>query len=188
MSRRRAGVARAAAALTALVLVLVTACTDEPTQPGNIPTGASSSTSSGVPSTSEAPQTDEEQIIAVWKKWFETLYSLKTPTDDEVRAAFSPISDLGMVDDVVKLFQSYRTDGYAPGGYVVFGPIDVAIDGANASVTECRDTSTELLVNAADGSVVVGGESSSKITGGFVRDSAGNWLLSTYSSVVTECA
>ncbi|WP_158716259.1 hypothetical protein [Blastococcus sp. Marseille-P5729] len=169
-------------------------CTDEPTQPTDLSDATSSATasetsevSSGSESAASASSSfspDEQAVVDQYKGYYNAIYTLTTPTDDEVRAAFTPFAEQPVVENWVKVFQQFAAEDRKPSGGITFGPLEVVIVGNGATVIECRDGSTEEMVSISGGQVVARGGPGTRVEAQLVIEDAGKWMV--HSAVATN--
>ena len=182
----------AAAAVSAALMLTTAACDDSGNQPSELSDSTSTSTSaptSESESTASSPSTDPEEqaVITAYKGFFETLVQLGAAKDDtEVREMVAPYAAGPAVERLVTLMATLRSNNQEPGGTVVFSAIVVEIEGNQATATECRDASTETIVDAATGQQVSTGAPSNAITASLSNGSAG-WHLVDYDAIEGGC-
>ncbi|WP_158716261.1 hypothetical protein [Blastococcus sp. Marseille-P5729] len=172
-------------------------CTDEPTQPTDLSDATSSATasetsevSSGSESAASASSSfspDEQAVVDQYKGYYNAIYTLTTPTDDEVRAAFTPYAEQHVVENWVKVFQELATEGSEPGGEIQFGPLEVAITGQVAVVIECRDGTSELVISSADKSTKSHGSPETKVVAELFLSDSGEWLVQEANATEGGC-
>lgn len=173
------------------------ACTDEPTQPTDLSDTTSSTTAS---ETSEAPSgsessasasssfsPDEQAVVDQYKGYYNAIYTLTTPTDDEVRAAFTPYAIDSVVDHWIQVFKSFEEDGKNPAGNVEFGPLEVLVSSNDATVSECRNTTTEVFVSTADGKEISHGGPGTKVEAQLTHVPDGKWLIVAANASPNSC-
>lgn len=175
---------RTAGLLVGAIVLTGAACDGETTALSELSDGPSISAakSSSAPSTSESAQ--ERAVIDQYKGYYNTIYTLSTPSDEQVREAFLPYADDFMVENWVKVFKSFAAQGKRPAGSIEFGPIEVTLTGATAETRECRDGTSELLVSIADGTTISHGAPGTLVEAGLIQDTAGVWRV--WKAVATE--
>ena len=182
---------RFAAMMVAGCLALTAAaCGADPgTKPSELNESSTSSAATSSPPTStSAPVDDEEQaVISQYKGWFEAVNGMGLATDEQVAAALAPYATEALVQNSVDVFANKRADGLIPGGAVVFGDIEVTLNGDAAAVRECRDGSSETSVEVSTGNVVAAGMPGTLYEADLKKDPQGTWLMSDYSALEGEC-
>lgn len=175
---------RTAGLLVAAMVLVTAACNGETTKPSELSDDSSTSAapSTAAPSTSTSPE--QQAVIDQYKSYYNTIYTLSSPSDEEVRAAFLPYADDFMVENWVNVFKSFAAQGKRPGGSIEFGPIEVKITGNTAETRECRDGTSELLVSTTDGTTISHGAPGTLVEAGLIQDTAGDWRV--WKAVATE--
>ena len=184
------------------LLLSVAACSDPPPQPSGLSddTSASQPASSGsaasgtsgsasdTSSTSGTSSPDEQAIIAQYKGYYNAIYTLTTPTDDDqVRAAFEPYAATPVVDNWVKVFAALNADNKRPSGGVQFGPIEVTVSAGTATTRECRDSTSELIVSSVDGATLTHGSPGTLVDGALSKDDSGIWRVTKAVAQESGC-
>ena len=192
-----------AAASVALVVGLAGCTGEEDPGPQTIgpesSTSATSSVTSSAPATSSAPVTapkpaqtftpEQQPIVDAYYGYFDALFSLRTQTDDEVRAALSPYAVPERVEKVVQTFATYRAEGKEPAGTPGFGPLDIVVASPQAAtVIECHDGSQEAMIDVATGQVLETGAAGTRLQTELTVDpTSGAWLVSKAYSDLNAC-
>ena len=181
-----------AVAVSSLVLVSA-ACTDSAQQPSELSDESSTSAapSSGPASGSTAPTTDytpeEQAVIDQYKGYYNAIYTLSNPTDEQVHAAFTPYAEQPVVENWVSVFQQFAAEDRTPGGGIEFGPLQVSAAEGSATVVECRDGTSETMIQISSGAVVATGEPGTRIETGLAPDASGTWLVQWSEPQVKAC-
>ena len=181
----------AALVLTAGLTLSTVACTDEtPTKPSELTdrTSTSASASQTAPSSaSPSAPSEEEAVIAAYKSFFTVLTNVKDMSESSVRILLDPYGTGLAVDRLVEVAQMLSANGQRPAGKVIFAATEVEMESsASAVVRECRDTSTETIVDVTDGSVVSAGAPGTKFDAQLTKVD-GAWKVSTYDAVEGAC-
>ncbi|MFV0535115.1 MAG: hypothetical protein ACK5MR_15895 [Cumulibacter sp.] len=191
---------RSVTLLSAGILALALAgCGNDPdTKPTEL-SATSSSSASGSPSdpapssdsstTSSAPDVDPEEqaVIDAYKGFYTTLNSLTDLSEVAVTEAMSPYAQDVAIQQVLTGTASLASDGHAPGGTVVFAPLEIEFAGSSeATLTECRDTTGETIVDANTGEQVSQGTPGTSITAFLIR-SGQDWKVSGFIVKETGC-
>ncbi|WP_153502747.1 hypothetical protein [Cumulibacter manganitolerans] len=177
----------AGAGVAGVLALSLAACTDQSDKPSTLSDEPSSSqaTTSAAESSSAASSSEEQAVIAQYKGYYNAIYTLATPTEVEVRAAFDIYATKPVVDNWVEVFKSLAAAGKRPAGEIHFGPLEVVVKGAQATTKECRDSSSELVVSTTDGTTLTRGGPGTLIDGRLTKES-GSWLV--VKAVATESA
>lgn len=158
-------------------------CTDEPTQPTDLPDTATSAATS-----SSAGGTEEEQaVVEAYKGFWTELIALGDVDPEEVQETIAPYTTSPLLEQVDQVIANFRKNGLKPAGSVQFSNIAVDLTGDTATINECRDASTELVIDAANGQTVSSGEPRSAISTTAVRQADGLWKISDYTLTVGGC-
>lgn len=177
---------RTAGFLVGALVLTGAACSDEPTKPSELSDEPSTSGQSSSPAPSSSVSADEQAIIDAYKGYFNTLSALGGATDAEAQDALAPYAEPGLIGAVVAVLQKYRAEGKKPGGHVTFGDIQVTMTGNSATISECRDGSSESLVDADTGAVLSVGGPGQKFEA-TAHKSSGQWLLSGSKGTKNGC-
>ncbi|GAB3293802.1 hypothetical protein GCM10027298_01920 [Epidermidibacterium keratini] len=153
---------------------------------------SSAAPSSAAPPTAPKPaQTfppEQQPIVDAYYGYFDALFSLRTQTDDEVRAAMTPYAVPERVEKVVQTFATYRAEGKEPGGSPGYRPIEIAAVSDQAStIVECHDGSQETMVDIATGQVIESGVQQNRLQTELVLDPSGSWLVDKAYWEVGKC-
>lgn len=153
---------------------------------------APSSSTSAAPTTAPKPaQTfppEQQPIVDAYYGYFDALYSLRTQTDDEVRAVMLPYATPERVEKIVATFAGYRAEGKEPQGGPDYGEITVTVDGTTATVEECRQTDQEVMIDTATGQIVESGSVPTKLTTILeLQAPSGAWLVTTAYADEYQC-
>lgn len=177
---------RTAGLLVAAMVLVTAACNGETTKPSELSDDSSTSAapSTAAPSTSTSPE--QQAVIAQYKGYYDAIYTLTTPSEEQVRAALASFAIEPVIDNWVSVFSKLNSEGRRPGGHVSFGSIDVVVDGNIAVTRECRDSTTELIVAADNGETQSHGNPGTLIEGQLERGPSGTWLVN--KAVATEFA
>lgn len=182
---------RFAAMMVAGCLALTAAaCGADPgTKPSELNESSTSSAATSSPPTStSAPVDDEKQaVIAAYKGFFETLVTLGPADEAGVRAAIAPYGDGLAVERIIQAMASLRAKNQEPAGKVVFAEITVKVDGNEATATECRNGTTELIVDSATKQQVNQGNPNSLFTTTLIKDQTSAWRVTDYHTATNAC-
>lgn len=180
----------AAVVIAACVALPLAACGDDSgSKPSELTETSATSGSPSSASTSSAPPVvdDETAVIAAYKGFFETLLKLGEATDStEVRQMLAPYGAGPAVERVVTLIESLRANNKTPGGAVVFSDVVVELNGDQATATECRDATTELIVDAGTNEPMSMGAASNAITATLTKSTVG-WRVADYDAIEHGC-
>ena len=159
-----------------------TMATTAPTTRDPAPQSSTSKTASpsatGAPTATAVP--DENQAaIEAYKHYYETIYSLGTPTAKQVQAAFAPYAEAHVVGNWVTVFAQFAANDQRPSGTVTFGAIQVAVIGSAATVYECRDGTSETMTKVSTGDVLSHGAPGMRIDSQLNLGTDGNWRVSS---------
>lgn len=190
---------RKAIAVAAMGVVLA-ACSEEPTpRPSELSAESSASASEGSESaaddsgssssawtrsdessaSSSAAPTVDQTVLEVYKSYYNAIYTLKTPTDEQVRQAFTPYAEQLLVDNWVKVFAKFASNDVMPSGGVTFGPTQITMlpGDAEATVYECRDGTSETMSKISTGQVVSHGSPGTRIDSKLRKGTDGEWRV-----------
>lgn len=172
-------------AWTACLALCVTACSDPVQQPSELSDQSSSTSSSASATASEEAQ--RQAIIAAYKGFFGTLPQLGSADEMQTRALLAPYGAGPAVDRLAQLAAKLRENHWQSSGSVQFAPVNVTVQSpTTAQTVECRDTTTETIVDTTTGAVVSQGVPGTEITATLKLESF-TWLVHDYDAKEGAC-
>ncbi|WP_153502749.1 hypothetical protein [Cumulibacter manganitolerans] len=135
-----------------------------------------------IPPPSSAPPTippADQAALAAYKHYYETIYTLGTPSAQQVRTAFAPYAEKHVIDNWVAVFAQFAADGTRPSGQVTFGAIQVSVTAGTATVYECRDATTETMSKVSTGELVSHGSPGMRIDSQLNLGGDGRWRITS---------
>lgn len=155
------------------LLLIVAGCgADDGTEPTELPSSSTSAEPSAPTTVPTTPSADAEEqaIIAAYKGFYSALNSLEDLSEPSVRAQMLPYTDGEALEKAVAAADGLAAKGYAPSGAVVFSVLEVALSNPDAAILwECRDASTEIIVDSASGQQISSGSPGTQIKAELAR-------------------
>lgn len=168
--------------------------TDDPKTSGATSSAAGTATPGSAPSptsaAASAPPTvppADQAALAAYKHYYETIYTLGTPTAQQVRTAFAPYAEKHVVENWVTVFAQFGADGKKPSGKVTFGALQVTVAAGTASVYECRDATTETMTKASTGELLSHGAPGMRIDSQLHLGGDGRWRVGSSAVQLNAC-
>lgn len=134
-----------------------------------------------------AVPTADQEVLAAYQAYYETIYSLGSPTPQQIRAAFEPYAEPHVVENWVKVFASFAVDDRRPSGAVTFGPIQVTVAGESATVYECRDGTSETMTRVSSGEVLSHGSPGTLVDSKLNHGADGKWRVASSAVKPGSC-
>lgn len=173
----------------AIVCVLALGCAGcskddpKPTDPKTLSTSSSVSP----PSSSPSLTADQQAIISQYKAYFTAV------TELDGQSTLTVMNELTQYGYPVVAASSERTlatiaqSGWKIGGYISYGPMVVAVQDLDGSVRECRDGSSETIVDASTGMELSHGDPGQQITATMHKDADSLWRITNIDVIEKTC-
>lgn len=171
-------------AATACAVLAVGACS--PSGDGK-PTELPPSSQSSGTSTSPKLTAEQEAIVNQYKAYFENFVQLVGEPKQVVFEVLTKYAYPQVVEIAYQGLQALDENGKRAGGTITYGQLEPTVTGKTASLIECRDSSTETVVSAIDGTVLTHGSPGTRFISSFELNDDGRWRITDLTGKESAC-
>lgn len=157
--------------------------TEEPVAAAATITPSASST----PSTTPTPPDEDDAILDVYRAFFAAQTEISLAPAGERRSMLEPLAMDPLLSRV--LGGMFAADHYKEVGYgtAKVDPAVASVDGDEASIKDCQDTSDSGRKNRETGKIVTKGTPEAKVVATARRGTDGTWRLATVEYRDDQC-